>query len=242
MQLKKLQENFISATLKGENEKLIPEMLDAGIDKKALIAIYNNNAYSFLSNALKLTFPATCELIGEDKFIKLAYKFIKEHPSTSGNLEEYGEGFYKILSGEEQDLAKFEWLYHQSTNADKDEVFELSKFAEVSPEQYETLRFSTQNSFNIFSSKFPILKTWQENTKQPVTAEEGETKIIIIRPRLEVEIYKLGDDEFAFVKELFEGKDLLAAYMEAEKFNPNFDMGAALSKNLRRNIFKNYYL
>ncbi len=62
------------------------------------LAIYRNNVFAGLLNALKARFPVTRRLLGEECFIGCALHFIGEDPPSSPVLSEYGEAFIDFLA------------------------------------------------------------------------------------------------------------------------------------------------
>lgn len=61
------------------------------------LEIYQDGYQARLLDSLKQTYPATLDLVGEESFELLAHRFISENPSTSFNLNTYGENFPLFL-------------------------------------------------------------------------------------------------------------------------------------------------
>src|SRR3989338_5990145 len=62
------------------------------------LAIYRNNIFATLMHTLKATYPLTLVLLGKDFFAMAAREYIRQYPSRSGNLHDYGEYFGNFLA------------------------------------------------------------------------------------------------------------------------------------------------
>ncbi len=64
----------------------------------AQLAVYRSNVTANLTDTLGETFRATQALVGAAYFAQLAQLFIRQHPPTSGNLNEYGAAFPAFIA------------------------------------------------------------------------------------------------------------------------------------------------
>lgn len=113
MSLQNLQLEFADAIYSGnlQMESVLPVQN---------LHIYQNNVLTHLIQTLQNTYPLIEKLVGEDFFRICAKEYIKQYPSRSGNLNEYGEYFSDFLVKYEPvkelvyltEVANFEWTCH----------------------------------------------------------------------------------------------------------------------------------
>lgn len=110
--------------------------------EKAL-EVYQEDYEARLTEALKNTYRGINAIIGDEDFFNLSKDYIKEHPSTSPDLDDYGHLLSSYLSGHWlskdyaflPELAFFEWNFR--------EVFHKEQTIGLSP---DALISSLQNS------------------------------------------------------------------------------------------------
>ena len=69
---------------------------DAPLDPRR--AVYRRNVLANLHDALAAAYPVVRRLVGEAFFREAAERFARAHPSRSGDLHRFGEGFGQFLS------------------------------------------------------------------------------------------------------------------------------------------------
>ncbi len=60
-------------------------------------AIYRNNVVAGLTEALRMSFPVVCRIVGEEFFHAMARAYVVKHPPQSPVLLEYGESFAPFI-------------------------------------------------------------------------------------------------------------------------------------------------
>jgi hypothetical protein len=100
--LPELQTAFRVALLEGD--KHASALMEAEIESGDLsaserLAVYRNNVFAALSDALRETFPVVCRLVDERFFAYAAHEFIAAHPPSRPALFEYGGAFPDFLAG-----------------------------------------------------------------------------------------------------------------------------------------------
>ncbi len=120
-----MQQQFSQSILM-QNDEVLPQIDAISIaEKQARFAVYRNNIYHSLTEALEEIYPVCQQLVGEDFFRMLAGHFIQHYPPTSPVLSEYGEHFAEFSSTIPQlsslpyfsELAKLEYQLLQLTHA-----------------------------------------------------------------------------------------------------------------------------
>jgi len=158
--------NALAATQRDFIDALYSESpCDAGV------AVYRRNMMANLGGALAATFPVVERLVGEAFFREAARRYVLGHPSRSGDLNEYGEGFAAFLEAYPHarqlaylaDVARLEWACHESYQAADQAALDLAALAAVAPEAYPRIRFSLHPSVRLVRSGHPVEAIWSAN-------------------------------------------------------------------------------
>lgn len=142
MQLKELQNKFIDALYDKAQSGLLAEVVDGKRSKEDLLAIYRNNLFGNLTNALRITYPKTQQKLGQKKFQKLCHDFIKKTRSRSGNLDDYGEGF----------ADEIEWLKHKAYLAPDIAPVDPARLSKLPAEKIFKLKFKLHPSCFLYKN------------------------------------------------------------------------------------------
>lgn len=248
--LKKLQEEFISSVRESEaSENIAEEIAEGKVSKNSLIKIYSNNLYKGRNGTLANIYPSIKTLVGEKFFNSCTREYVRLTPSTSGNLEDYGEEF-PVFLGEFPpakklaylpDVARFEWLYHKCLLTEKDETIAAEKLQTLTPEECAKIKFIFNSSTVFFESKFPILKIWQMGNKPDpekldLDKERGE-RLLILRRDNDVNFIPLDSAEFSFLKSLKDGQLLEQAFDAASEHDKEFDLAFYINRHIVAGTF-----
>ncbi len=122
--LHKLQ-NQMSDFIQAKSDDVVSDIISP--DAIARLKVYRNNYFGNLCEALKITYPMFCKLVGDEFFEFCARSYIKANPPTSGHLLEYGRDFHEFIARFPQtelypyfsELIKFECLLDISHNAEE---------------------------------------------------------------------------------------------------------------------------
>jgi len=244
-----LQRDFARSVLCGED--FPSEWLRAnGIPSTKRLAIYRNNTILGLTEALRDGFPVVNRLVGEAFFAAMARQYVRIHPPRSNCLFEYGAGFSEFLASYDlveslpylADVAKLEWLRQEALQEDNGEGLNFSALAAVPSESHGELRLEMQPSARLMVSYYPVLRIWAAN--QPgfagddrVSLGEGGCRLLIVRPRLVVEIYSLVAGDYALLTALAKGATLIEAADLAISSDDDFNLFTSLHGWLQRGLF-----
>ena len=244
--LKKLQRDFSDSVLHAQIDDATESQISADkISKKAAFGIYINNYYGGLTKVLEQTYPVINKLVGEKFFRATAREFIKSNTPASGNLDDYGNGFDIFLKNFPHtkslpylpDVAEFEWKYHLCQLSDETAPLTEKDFASLTPENYFELRFTFNPSAHFFSSKFPILKIWQQNQEpikdpETINLDEGGNNLIMVRKNREVSFVPLDETESKLLQSLQNGKCFSDAFDLAIPEGETFDLALFVNKHI----------
>ncbi|SHN92888.1 HvfC/BufC N-terminal domain-containing protein [bacterium endosymbiont of Bathymodiolus sp. 5 South] len=175
--LKQLQRDFYQDVLTVES--VSKNYLNKGnFTAQDLIQIYRNQYFLSLRESLAKSYSCVKRLVGEDFFNKLAKDFIIAHPSTTGNIIDYGDEFSNFIK----------------LSPDCKTVSYLADIAKLE-RYYERCYFSDIVFF--MASVYPVIKIWQlnENSEQLDLASGGDY-LKIYRQGAQVLVAKITPQEY----------------------------------------------
>jgi predicted ribosome-associated RNA-binding protein Tma20 len=228
--------------LKNIQKDFIEKIYDSSIDDE-LIDIYRNNIFHNLTSSLQNIYKTTEKIVGEKYFKHLALEYIKQHPSESGNLEDYGEYFPTHLKEIDiikkqlpylPDIAKIDWLYHFSYQQKDTKPLAAEQLTSLKEEDYFKLKFKLHPAIFFYKSAYPIWQIWQLNNctdnSLRVNFNDGSENIIIMRQGIKTLIEPIDQAEYVFLQEIQNGKTLYAIFRLLDKENLNSNIGDMLKK------------
>jgi hypothetical protein len=224
--LHELQTVFMRAILDGSSDRAAELIVARGIEPARRLQVYAGNAQANFSDSLRLSFPATLRLVGEDYFGQCAREFRKHHPSRSGDLQHAGRAFPAYLSqlhGADQyrylgDVARLEWLCQEALLAPDHGPLDLERLGRIAPDAYDALVFGLHPAARLFFSEYPALRIWESNVgeaaqPEPIDLAAGPDRILLRRSELRLKFYRLSGGEFRFLGALQKGETFAAAVM-----------------------------
>ncbi len=236
---------------------LIPYDELEGYGAEARLAVYRNNVVSSLTEALAANFPAIHTLVGAGFFGFLSSEFIKAHPPREARLSVYGAEFADFLAGFPAasahpylpDVARLEYHWLQAYHAPDAPPLNLQDLQNLPPDAFENLRLTLHPSRYFLASDFPIAAIWEANRAEEqdkeekhISLDQGGNHILIIRPRLEVEVRTLTPAAFALLEALESGKTLIDSYETAAEQDPVFDLQTSLQQLFAGETFTAFHL
>lgn len=254
MKLKELQEQFANQIYNPKNDKIFSEIKSQNISVADLLSVYRNNIFGNFDSVLKTIYPSIKKLVGDDCFDNLCKKYHQQYPSKSGNLDEYGKYFYKLVMDLEnehklaylKDLSKLEWKYHFAYFALDVADFEIEKFQNLKEKDLFKVKFKLHPSCCLMASKYPIDSIWKfskTNGRKKLNLKNLKKESILIeRAKWRTNITNLLDTEFLFLKQIKQGQNLYQIYQNLSKENPNFDIGFLINKYISGGVIASYEL
>lgn len=209
--------------------------------------VYRNNVVSAQIRSLEGLYPTLKALTGDDFFKQAARDYIRQTPCESANLLTYGLDLgvflktYPPLQGHEYlaDVAVLEAAVHLSyISADADP---LDPSALVGVDA-ENLCLNLHPSYRLLEVTTPASRIWEaalnpDAVEGPIDPMGGGEWLLIIRPQANVEVRRLDEAGFAFIRTLAQAEPLSAAYGAAMAVTPEFDLTQALKAHLSGGTF-----
>ncbi len=245
--LRELQERFTDALFQGGTAGLESHVVGNGRPAGARLGVYRESVRGNLSAALADVYPVIRQLVGEAFFAAAARQYVRQHPSASGDLHEFGVEFAGFLAEFPPaamldylpDVAGLEWRCHRVFHAAEHALLTLDRLAAVPATGYDSLRFSVHPACRFFSSHYPVHRIWEVNQPnyggdQSVDLATGGVHVLITRGAAGVELHVLGEGEHALLGALAADVPLSGATEPALAAEPGFELGPCLQHHISR--------
>jgi len=241
--LRELQKRCYDVFVGGDEQRL--EGLILGADPASGIAIYQNNALETFTKTLTATYPVISRLVGPACFRTLSRDYMRERPSTSGNLARFGAAFPEFLDAIYRDgrfdylmdVARLEWACEEAAVAADATRLDLTALSQVPESALPELRLSLHPSCRLIASIYPILTIWRANLDErdeDIPLDRSE-RVLVARSS-DVELHPLSREFARFIGALLEGSTLAHACQLAELDVAGFDPAPVLTWLARQGL------
>ncbi len=242
-----LQSRFAEAVFDPKSTGFGMDIRANGLGSARRVSVYRNNVTNSLSEALRVSYPVVERLIGAEFFAHAARCYVRDVPSRSGDLHDYGAAFPAHLARLPgaaaltylPDVALLEWACQEVFHAPEAEALDLPSLAAVPSECHGDLRLRLHPASRLLASDYPVLRIWQLN--QPGYAGEdtvdlgiGGVRLLVIRRGIETEIEPLSAGEYALLTTLRDAWPLATACGSAQAAEPALDLAATLRGHIAR--------
>ncbi|MEB0136144.1 DUF692 family protein [Actimicrobium sp. CCC2.4] len=212
------------------------------------LALYRGNLTATWDKALAAAYPVLQALVGEEFFAALARAYGKQQPSTSGDLNQVGEGFADFLADFEHvaaypyfpDMARTEWAVHRAHYAATAAPFDPVVLATWTPDQFDQARCHLHPACRLLASRWAIADLWQAHQPDSATpfpeALDVPCLMLVARPQWRVVLLPLSPAAHAALSLLQQGATLGAAVDAALEIDAGFDLGAHLQQWLQQAV------
>jgi hypothetical protein len=247
--LRELQAGFAQALVQGPRQDLAIPILAKGLSGERRFRIYRNNVFHSLSEALRACYPVVEKLVGKPFFDFTARQYIRDCPSVSGNLQQFGTGFADFLRGFAPasdlvylpDVARLEWAMQAVYHAAEARPLNLNLLAHFPAEDHCKLVFQLHPASRLVTSRFPILQIWQANQSaslgdQRIDLNAGICRLLVIRRERAIEMEALSASNYALLAALRDDSTSEFAYIKAKTAQSDFDLGASLQDFVSRQV------
>jgi hypothetical protein len=201
-------------------------------------AVYRNNVFVGLTEALAKRFPVTRRLVGEEFFTGMARVFAGQSKPASPLLFQYGDDFPAFIDTFEPagsvaylgDVARIEAAWSRAYHAEDVAPLAAAALAVLDPAKLPTARLAVHPAAALMTSPHPAGTIWAAHQGEAVTpvAEWQAETVLIARPALDVTVHVLPQQGAVFALQLFAGATLGLAADAAFAADSRFDFGSAL--------------
>lgn len=214
----------------------------------ARIGIYRRNVFGNWRGALAATYPVVRSLVGGAFFDAMADHYAEVHPSTSGDLNEYGDALAAFVRGYPPaqalpylaDVARLEWAIDASARAAESRASPAGvaqRLAGIPISRLTQARLALHPAARLVACERPALRLWEIH--QPgyegefaADLEAGPEWLLVTRPAEAPRIERLGPAEHAWLDTLAMGAPLGPAFDAAFAIDARFDLIGALGRRV----------
>jgi len=218
------------------------------------LRVYRNNFILSLAQALADVFPVLERLVGPEYFGQLARRYVREHPSRSGNLHDFGREMAAFLTRLPEaealpylaDVAALEWAWHECFHAAEAPALDVTRLAALSPAALESVRLRLHPAVRLVASRYPILAIWEANQdgappERSIALDAGADWLLVARRGLARTLERLEPGEYALLAALGAGATLAEACGAAAAAAPQPDVGGALSRFVAARVITDFH-
>jgi len=182
------------------------------------LSIYRGSILGGITTGLTNIYPVCVKLVGEKYFTHMVAGYLKNYPSNSPDIGNYGEYLPAYIADFKPaktliylaDVAQLEWLWHKAFNASNEHstslrCHPLTELQNIQEHELPSIKFCPVSSANLLSSPYPIQQIWQVNQADysgdlSVDLDDGGVNLVIWRSAdLGMRIDELSDDETTFI-------------------------------------------
>lgn len=220
-------------------------------DQRMRFAIYRNNVFVGLVEALRARYPAITMALGVEFFNALARDYAARHRPQTPLMMDYGNQLPEFLAEYDTlrdypwlvDVARIEKLKTEIYHARDQLSLSRKHFASLSFDSLALLRINFIDACAIVISDYPLVTLWQMNSGQitpsPISHLLPEAALLY-RDGFDVMVRALSHKDAIFINELRSGKNLCEAINIAANSNENFDPGTALNLIIDVNLVNSF--
>jgi len=240
--LRKAQQLFGAALADvAQTEGALPLFAGTAAQVRDRIAIYRGNVSGNALHALAGAYPIVCKLLGDEFFEGLARAYVRTHPSTSGDLNEFGALFADFTAEFPHtqslpylaDVARMEWCAHRAYYAADHPEFDPRSLARLAPEDYPALRLCLHAAVSLIASMHPLYQMWRVHQADydgdmDVDFTHGGENVVIFRTAYRVSVAQVTDGEMAFLAAGLRRQTIGTALESALACDSRFALGTSL--------------
>lgn len=224
--LRNLQQQALDAFL-GDEDAIAGTLDPNGIPPSVRVDIYRNNLRENYRKALANTYPVVERLVGLDCFRGLAASYCRQYPSTSGDLQDFGQAFPALLAdlytdtdfAYLPDIARLEQAIESALIAPRSKAIDIEGLAGVDPADHDRIQFRLRPGVSLVRSAFPVLAIWQANQQDVspiVDLDAGGALLAVSREEESAEIRPLDAGAMQLAECFADGLTLGAACARLE--------------------------
>ncbi len=203
------------------------------------LAIYQNNTYHSLIEAVKDLYPSITTTVGDEFIHRAAKEYIQQSPPHSAAMIDFAHDFPEFLSHSVEehkipylgDLAKLDLCQHLSYHARDEVPVKPERFASLDIETLSTSKITPVQSAYLLASPFAIFDMWQLAQGADIEQIQADIpqNILVIRQQESVEVYCIAVGLFAFLDALTMQHTIYSALEMASEREDDFNPTDSIS-------------
>jgi hypothetical protein len=257
--LRDVQRDFAASLIAGDTHAAM-HLQSGKLTASRRVEIYRHNVMTNLRNALRDIFPVINKIVGDAFFLHAADLFIRDTPSRSGDLNQFGREWPDFLAQYPHaselpylpDVARLEWHWHEAFHAVEADALDLARLADIPADEHGSLRFQLHPSVRLISSVYPILRVWEVNQPEfegDMTVDWNAVgdHLLIRRENIdarslmaEIALESLPAASLAFLSALTQRETLEVAAEAALKKDSEFDLQGFLIRSVQSGVIVDF--
>lgn len=211
------------------------------------LALYRRLIRHNYVQALTITYPVLCRLIGGHYFSVFARGYMKRYPSTSGDLFGYGRHFPLFLLQLESprllvELARLEWACHEVLQVADAPPLALGQFDVLTSVDPACVTVHLQPTVRLLRFSSPVHVVWQALQADGIAvAEIGgplpevEAYLLLTRVEGKVRVEELAALDYRLLTAMSDGRQVDEVEQMAMEVDPQFDFARFIAALMEMN-------
>jgi hypothetical protein len=217
-------------------DALAPHVVSDGLEPALRVSIYRDTSITTLLNALRLTFPAVCQLVGEEFFEGATRAYIDEELPRSAWLDEYGAGFVTFIGRFApaaslpylSDVAALEWAVSRALHAPEAKAIDPGQLTPALGSSCSSLRLVAHPAIGLVRTHSPADAIWHaalagdDAALAAIDLSDQPVHLLVERPvrnpgegaSATVHVQRLGEAAWRLTSALCGGRSLAQALEE----------------------------
>jgi len=253
MQAKQWQESFSSSLFNGLSGSLAGTFSHKhSTQHQQRFAIYQNNVFYSLTQALGDLYPVIKKLVGNDFFLGTAKNYLHQYPPQQAAMVFFGWQFPQFLADFEHtralpylaDIARLELMRHQAYHAEEQPALDPENFSALDPRDFENANLRLHASVGLLDSAYPIFSIWQTNQKnapEQTIDLNNEEAVITVRHHYQVKSFHVNRNTYQFYRYLEKSQTVHSALKQADITCPEA-IAKALGLGIQNGLFSQIHL
>jgi len=215
---------------------------------------YRDSVIGGIIEALADSYPVVKKIVGEQFFNHISYQYIRQYPSTSPDLNNYGEQFSAFIDTLTttntvpylSDVAKLEWAWQKIIIGENSKAGNLHLLASLNEQNSDDLLFRLNPHTSLLFSNYAIHKIWevnQDNAKNKENVKiDKNTNLLIWRNGLDMNMTVIEVNQLFFLELIHQDIYFSEACVQYHARYPEHDIGELLSHCIRSNWIHSFIL
>ena len=246
-QLREIQQAFSGGVIE-ETYHALAGMIHPGDSALRSVALYRRLIRNNYVQVLKITYPVLSRFVGERYFGLVARGYVKQYPSTSGDLFPYGRHFPAFFTAVQVSpllaaLARLEWACHEVYQAADSLPLSHNHLHALASEDPSQVTFHVHAASRLLSFPFPVHRVWRALQPEAPADEvvdlplpEQETGVVVTRGDGQVQVTPLARTDYLVLEAMSRGLDAASVERIAIDSEPEFDFPRFLTTVLNLRI------
>ncbi|NNE34385.1 MAG: DUF2063 domain-containing protein [Rhodothermales bacterium] len=216
------------------------------------INVYQNNVRETFRLALAASYPVIEALTGPECFAGLTFRYLGMHPSSTPDLQAFGEQFPEFLDGcysgssyqYVADVARLELATEQVLLDREVAPLDPGRLADIPAAELPELKLDLAPACRLVTSGFPILSIWRMHNRadsEPVSLDAGPSHVLVRRCSGDAVLREISAIEFMLAYRLSRGDSISRAFETLSDISGVAVLQTALASLLSYRVFSNFH-